>query len=443
MRKISIQFFILGVLAMFLASCSTDKFSGFETAENGVKYRIHYRGNNDKPSHDSDWMKVNMDYRLTDTVLFSSKMLDKEFIFPMIKPMFEGDLYEGIKMMGEGDSMTFAIVADSFFMITANMPELPDYVEPGEPMYFDVKLLERFTNEEYKAVLEQRKAEQRHKESFKLKAYLNKNGITNKALPSGLIFIPIKEGYGKKPDTGEMCRVYLKVEILDGDMLYSNFNGEPIDVEYGKNFDTKGFMEGLGMLKVGEKARLIVPSSIGVGEAGKETVPPFTTIIYEVELDKIRSVEEVQKERAEKKKVRETETAMLKENEPERIEKYITDNNIEQIPTASGLYVINLYQGNGEKPVNGDVVRMHYTLFTIDGEKVDSSYDTGQPIEITLGRGQVIEGWEEAIPLMEVGSKTRLIIPSSLAYGRGTKGKIVAPYSPLVFEIELLEIVNR
>ena len=228
MRKIMIRFFILGVLAMFLASCSTDKFSGFKTAENGVKYKIHYRGNNDQPSHDSDWMRVNMDYRLRDTVLFSSKTLNEEFIFPMIKPMFEGDLYEGIKMMGEGDSMTFAIVADSFFLITAKMPGLPDYVEPGEPMYFDVKLLERYTNEEYRAILEQRKAEKRHKESFKLKAYLDKNEISNKPLPSGLIIIPIKEGYGKKPDTGEMCRVFLEVKVLDGDLLYTNFGSQPI-----------------------------------------------------------------------------------------------------------------------------------------------------------------------------------------------------------------------
>ncbi len=442
MGRIRIDFFIFGLLVLLISSCSSGPFPGFEKSENGVYYKIHYRGNDTTPSHDSDWMMVNMDYRLKDTLLFTSKTMDEDFIFPMIKPMFKGDLYNGIKMMNEGDSMSFAIVADSFFLITANIKKLPDFVNAGDPMYFDIKLLKRFTDQEYKAMLEEKKAEKRHNESIKLKAYIDEHDIKTKALPSGLIFIPLKEGVGKKPDTGEMCRIYMKVEVLDGDLLYSNFDGEPIDVEYGKDFDTKGLMEGLGKLKVGGKAQLIVPSSIGVGERGMQAVPAFTTLIYDVQLDKIRSVEEVQKERAEKKKEREALTARLKEIEPERINKYIIENNIEQQPTESGLYVIELITGNGEKPVNGDVVKVHYALFTIDGKKIDSSYDKGEPVQVTLGQNQVIKAWAEGITYIREGGKVRLITPSSLAYGRGRQGDIT-PYSPLIFDIELLEIVNR
>jgi len=443
MKRLQFQLLLFGLVAIIAGSCSSGKYPGFKEGNNNVYYKVHERSGNPVTVTDSDWLKVNMDYRLADTVLFSSKNLNEDFIFPMIKPMFKGDLYDGVKMMAEGDSMTFAIVADSFFLVTAKMRKLPDFVEPGEPMYFDVKLLKRYTTKEYKQEVENKKAEERHKEAFKLKAYLEKNNITTKPLPSGLIFIPEEEGYGKKPDTGEMCQVYLSVSVLDGALLYSNFNkGDPIDVEYGKGFDTKGFMEGLGMLRVGGKAKLIVPSSIGVGENGMQTVPGFTTIIYEVQLEKIRSVEEVRKERAAKKKAREAELDSLKAIEPELISKYITENKIEQKPTETGLYIIPLYEGKGRKPVNGDKVEIHYSLFTLEGKKIDSSYDSDKPIDVTLGQGQVIKAWEEAILQIKEGGKARLIVPSSLAYGKGQKGEI-GPYTPLIFDIEVVKIVNR
>lgn len=444
MRKIQLQLLVFTAsIALITASCSSDKFQGFKEGENGVYYKDHERSGNPVVVTDSDWMKVNMDYRLADTVLFSSKDFKEDFIFPMIKPLFKGDLYDGMKMMAEGDSMTFAIVADSFFLVNAKMKKLPDFVKPGEPMYFDVRLLKRYSNKEYQDEVESKKAEARHQEAFKLKAYLDKNNINTKPLPSGLIYIPLKEGYGKKPDTGEMCQVRMSVKELEGDLLYSNIdNGDAIDIEYGKEFDTQGLMEGLGLMKVGGKARLIVPSQIGVGENGREPMPGFTTIIYDVQLEKIRSVEEVKKEREEKNKAREAEIQHLKEIEPDLIKKYITDNNIDQKPIASGLYVIPLYEGQGRQPVQGDVVSIHYSLFNINGKKIDSSYDRDEPIEVTLGQGQVIKGWEEGILQMKEGGKARLIVPSSLAYGRGQKGEI-GPYSPLIFDIELVKIVNR
>lgn len=438
-----INLLISGLLALVISSCSSGKFPGFEEGEQGVFYKVHYRSDNTDNSHDSGWMKVHMDYRLKDSVLFTSKTMDEDFIFPMIKPLFQGDLYEGMKMMNEGDSMSFAIVADSFYLITANAKKLPEFVQPGDPFYFDVKLLKRYTNDEYKALQENKKEKLRKEESLKLAAYLDKNNLNDKVLPSGLIFNLLKEGTGKRPDSGEMCRVYLKVEVLDGDLLYNNFeNGDPIDVEYGKGFDTEGFMEGLGKLKAGGKAKLIVPSKIGVGERGMQGVPAFTTLVYEIQLDDIKSVEEVKKDRAERKKAKEAEIARLKKIEPERIQKYLIANNIEQQPTESGLYIIELISGNGEKPVNGDVVKLHYTLFSIEGEKLDSSYDRDEPVQVTLNQNQVIKGWEEGIQTLREGGKSRFIMPSSLAYGKGQNGKIL-PYSPLIFEIELLEIVNK
>ncbi|MCK5368610.1 MAG: FKBP-type peptidyl-prolyl cis-trans isomerase, partial [Cyclobacteriaceae bacterium] len=256
---------------------------------------------------------------------------------------------------------------------------------------------------------------------------------------SGLYFIPIKEGSGKKPDTGDMCQVVMEVKQMDGKLLFNNLETRPMDVEFGKNFDTKGFMEGLGMLRVGGKAQLIVPSQIGVGESGRELVPPFTAILYELELQKIKTVAEVRKERAERKKAEEDERQRFKEAESAKIDAYIKKNNIKEKPSETGLYYIELKEGSGERPVKGETVRVHYIASRTDGFLIQNSYNLNQPAAFILGQGMVFAGWEEAVPLMKRGGKAKIIVPSALAYRERGNGKEVGPYEPLVFELELLE----
>jgi peptidylprolyl isomerase len=106
--------------------------------------------------------------------------------------------------------------------------------------------------------------------------------------------------------------------------------------------------------------------------------------------------------------------------------------------TDSGLQYLVLREGTGSQhPVASDRVKVHYHGTLIDGTVFDSSVDRGQPIEFSLN--QVIKGWTEGLQLMVVGEKTRLFIPSNLAYGNRTTGSI-APGSTLVFDVELLGI---
>lgn len=108
--------------------------------------------------------------------------------------------------------------------------------------------------------------------------------------------------------------------------------------------------------------------------------------------------------------------------------------------TASGLQYQVIKEGTGKKPGPNDQVKVHYLGTLIDGTKFDSSYDRGQPAQFALNG--VIPGWTEALQLMTVGSKYKLFIPSNLAYGeKGSPGPI-GPNSTLIFEVELLEILN-
>ena len=110
------------------------------------------------------------------------------------------------------------------------------------------------------------------------------------------------------------------------------------------------------------------------------------------------------------------------------------------VVTASGLQYEILTQGDGEKPTRASTVRTHYHGTLIDGTVFDSSYNRGQPAEFPVGG--VIAGWTEALQLMPVGSKYRLYIPHQLAYGERGAGASIAPFSALVFDVELLAIVG-
>lgn len=109
------------------------------------------------------------------------------------------------------------------------------------------------------------------------------------------------------------------------------------------------------------------------------------------------------------------------------------------ISTPSGLQFEVLHEGAGARPVVTDKVKVHYRGTLTDGTVFDSSIDRGEPISFNLNG--VIKGWTEALQLMPVGSKWRLYIPYELAYGSRDTG-VIPPYSNLIFEVELLDIVD-
>jgi len=140
------------------------------------------------------------------------------------------------------------------------------------------------------------------------------------------------------------------------------------------------------------------------------------------------------------KKLQEAEQAAAKEKAAEG-EAFLAENakREEVNVTESGLQYEILTAAEGDKPTAQSTVRTHYHGTFINGDVFDSSYDRGQPAEFPVGG--VIAGWTEALQLMTVGSKWRLYIPYNLAYGeRGSQGAI-PPYSALVFDVELLDIL--
>ena len=122
---------------------------------------------------------------------------------------------------------------------------------------------------------------------------------------------------------------------------------------------------------------------------------------------------------------------------------FLTENATQEgvVVTESGLQYQVLEAGEGAKPGAEDTVEVHYRGTLIDGTEFDSSYTRGQTV--SFGVGQVIPGWTEALQLMPVGSKYKLVIPSDLAYGAGGAGAMIGPNAVLIFEVELVSIAGQ
>jgi FKBP-type peptidyl-prolyl cis-trans isomerase FkpA len=150
-------------------------------------------------------------------------------------------------------------------------------------------------------------------------------------------------------------------------------------------------------------------------------------------------------------------TEAIKKAEPAKIQKFISDKKLKATKTASGLQYEITKPGSGPVPVVGDTAVVNYTGKLLNGKFFDSSLKEEAlkakqqvdprrqfaPIRIPIGEGKVIKGWDEGLLLMNKGSKATFVIPSELAYGeQGAGGGIIPPYAPIMFEIEMVDIVK-
>ena len=437
-RKHLVMLLSIGMV-VFFASCS--KYPGFKKSDDGMYYKFHTRGNDTTTLTTGMILTLKLQYEVNDSIIFNSDDSPDDFLLPLDEPTYKGDIYQAMAMMKVGDSATFISSADSFFIKTVGLPQVPDSTYKGKNIYFHIKLISAMTQEQMQADQQEELDRMEAEESTHLATHIEKNNITVQPLESGLIFIETAKGTGKKPKVGDVVKVHFKVSELDGRTFFSSFEqGEPMRWEAGKIFDNDGATQALNMMSVGGKATAIVPSSIGFGAQGRsQMVAPFTTLIYDFEIVSLQTKAEYDKELEKEKREAEALTSKAKGEEMNILAQYIKSNKITVKPNASGLYYLETKAGTGEKPVAGKTVKVHYTGTLLDGTKFDSSVDRGQPLEFVLGQQQVIQGWDEGIAMMKKGGTAKLIIPSAIAYGPDGRMPSIPPSATLIFDVELVD----
>ena len=209
-------------------------------------------------------------------------------LFP--KSSFAGSIEDGLAMMGQGDSASFIIKADSFYLKTQRFNELPPYIKPGDNLVVTIKIHEVKSKKEIEenqkqqqAEMEKMMAERQAQEQPALDKYLADNKITTKPTASGLFFIDVKKGTGPKPKATDNVVVHYTGTLLDGTKFDSSLDrGEP--ATFPLNQVIPGWTEGIQLMSKGGKAKLIIPSGLGYGPQGSGPIPPYSTLVFEVEL---------------------------------------------------------------------------------------------------------------------------------------------------------------
>lgn len=437
MSKFS-KVFVIGLVVLFAVSCdkTPSVFKGFKRMETGAYMKFYEKSNSGVSPRLKDGVTFEMAQYFNDSLLFDTK--DSEPIDIILEPAsFVGDVTDAILVMEVGDSARLVVLADSVFVTVMGMEAPEEFA--GKPIYYDLKLLSVKPFEEIE-IENQRIADSLRGVEEAFLAPLRddaKNTITE----SGLIVME-KKGEGKIAQMGDYVDFDFLICDRDGDTMMCSYGIEPVVMQYGEEFICVGFNEALGMVPQGGEMRFVIPSELGFGGDGYQgIVSPYDPLLVKLTMNEVMDKAAYDKKIADREAQIEAERQQRLAMEKDLIKAYVQRNGIDGTPTESGLYIIRHEEGTGNVAEWGDTVAVHYTLFNLDGDQVESSYSYGEPMRFKIGNGEMIACIEEAVMTMSPGAKVTLVSPSELGFGEFAINEDLLPaYSPLVIELELVAI---
>jgi len=261
-----------------------------------------------------------------------------------------------------------------------------------------------------------------------IQAYIAKNNLSVQKTASGLYYgITLPSGSSRVPAKGELVTFHYTLRRLMDDVIIDSSRvsrNRPVKLIFGVQGNTEALREGIGLFHLADRGFVLAPSSLGYGAAGGPALLPYSTLRYDFNIFNIQ-------------------------NEDEQIEAYIRDNNLRvDERTESGLRLTYLQRA----AAGADTVKatskpqVRYNLKLLDGTQIDpnprnSSSLFGELSPDLNTENSVIKGFREALLKLRVGDRVRAIMPSAIGYGTtGTPDGRVLPYSPLMFDIEVISI---
>jgi len=240
------------------------------------------------------------------------------------------------------------------------------------------------------------------------------------------------KGGTKKIQDGDMLTLDMKITTsLDSVFRNTWKEGNPIQVPARKGEFKGSFENALYYLCEGDSATVFINADTLFGQLGQPLPPgvlPHTDLKFLVKIKGVQSTAEYQKTQDDKRSA-----------EADVISSFVTEHYPKAEKIENGMYVLTEKAGNGATPITGDIVSVSYVGKFFDG----NIFDQNNPFSFPVGVGRVIPGWDMALMSMKVGQKSTFIIPSGLAYGERGAGATIAPFTPLIFDIELFGIEKK
>lgn len=430
-NKFSVMVLVL-ICTMFF-SCNKNEY---KRTENGTLMKFYsVNANNEKPEL-GDLVVIDATQKIADSVLFSSETMGEPFEILIEEPTFVGDIMCALMSMHLNDHASVIFPIDSMFIGIGE--EMPSIIEPGTMTEMDIVLKEIIKKDVLEQELRNELIMRKQNEISLLTPYYdNKYEMTE----DSLIIVNINQGVGRKPKAGDIMKVYFTFQTLEGDTLLDFNTGKPYELVFGDMALGQGFYEGLSLLAKGGEAEYVIPSSLAWGSEGFQgTILPYTPFRFNLKVFDIMTSDEYEAEQKVIMEKENAENAKRLQDEPNKIAKYVKDNNIKVSPKESGLYFIETESGSGESVQIGDMVSIHYSIYNTDNQLIESSYGYNMPLPFVYGENQMIPGIEEAVGYMKVGGKARIVVPSRLGFGDIKIDDNLPANSTLIIDLELVDL---
>jgi FKBP-type peptidyl-prolyl cis-trans isomerase len=296
MMKKNLMF--LAFAALGLASCN----GGFKKGNGGLLYDVHVDKGGAKIK-EGDFISLDLIAKTDgDSVLMSTYEQGHPILTLLQKSQSSGDIFAGVKLLGEGDSATIKTNIDSMYKKGMRRPPIKGkyvvYEIKVEKVISKGKLSDTAFNGRITSYLKVQTDMMKKEEPIKIKKYIDDNKLVGTTTPSGLFYTISKQGAGDKPAVGDTAEVFYTAKYLNGKIFETNVKEvaqknktynpglqyKAIRIAVGVKGVIPGWDEGLMLLNKGAKATFVIPSKLAYGEQGYQIIPPFTPLVFDVEL---------------------------------------------------------------------------------------------------------------------------------------------------------------
>jgi FKBP-type peptidyl-prolyl cis-trans isomerase len=273
---------------------------------------------------------------------------------------------------------------------------------------------------------------------------------------NGMLYNKYTDKAGPKAKEGDFLLINMVIKNDADSVLFSTYDANrPQPLVLQKPQFKGDVFDGIKLLAEGDSASIKLSADSIFKKSPKPPTFKGKYVIYDLKIEKLipkgKMTDAVFQQEVTKYMM--DMGQQMKNAEPAKIKKYIADKKLNVTKTDSGLYYVITKPGSGPLPAVGDTVVVNYTGSQVNGKVFDSNVkdeavkaklpnpSSRAPIRVPVGQRRVIAGWDQGLLLLNKGAKATMVIPSSLAYGEQGNGPI-GPYSPLIFDVEVLDIVH-